>query len=79
MKVYGLFGPPVVVLVAGFAAPFTLGAAVDAVAPLVVPVPDVAAGVEAGAATGSDVNGVGSGGNGFERMLAIISFMPSSF
>ena len=44
-------------------------------APEVVPVPDAGVvGVEAG----SDVNGVGSGGNGFESTAAIISFKPSA-
>ena len=54
-------------------------------APLPVPVPvllvgvapEVPIGVEAGAA-GSEVSGVGSGGSGFDRMLATNSFMPAS-
>ena len=52
-------------------------------APLPVPVPfvgvppEVPIGVVAGAA-GSEVSGVGSGGSGFVRILASISFMPVS-
>ena len=56
-----------------FAAP--AGAVVDAVPPFV---PEVLAGVAAGVAEGgSDVNGVGSGGNGFDRMPATSWSMPS--
>ena len=42
-----------------------------------VAVPAVPIGVVAGAA-GKDVSGVGSGGSGFDRMPAIISFIPVS-
>lgn len=40
--------------------------------------PEVPIGVEAGAGVGSDVNGVGSGGNGFATIPATSSFSPAS-
>ena len=69
---FGLAG--VVVLLAG---------CVDVAGKLVfVPVPEFPfpeAGVAAGVAEGgSDVSGVGSGGNGLVSMLATSSFMPAS-
>lgn len=51
----------------------------DAVVPLVEAAPDVdPAGVDAGDGVGNEVNGVGSGGSGWARIPAIISFMPES-
>ena len=74
---------------AGVAAGVPAGFA-GAVAPLPVPfpepeevpfigvaVPEVPVVVAAGVA-GNDVSGVGSGGSGWERILATISFMPST-
>lgn len=47
--------------------------------PLVGAAPEVPAGVAAGAAVGgSDVSGVGSGGNGFVTTLAMNSVIPVS-
>ena len=70
-------GAELVIIVAGcvvagvetFAAPFPPGDPA-------VTAPEV--GVLAGAAGGSVVIGVGTGGNGFDRMLAIISGRPST-
>jgi hypothetical protein len=45
------------------------------VIPVGVPLPE--AGVAAGAETGSDVNGCGSGGRGLAKIPAIISGKPS--
>ena len=54
--------------------------AVVPLVPLVDGPPDVEpAGVDAGAGVGNAVNGAGSGGNGWERILASISFKPVSF
>ena len=65
---------------AGFAALFAgavvfdPGVVVDAVVP---GVPAFPIGVAAGS-VGSDVKGVGSGGNGFDSTLVTISFIPAS-
>lgn len=40
--------------------------------------PEFDAGVAAGVEAGKEVKGVGSGGNGFARMLATISVIPAS-
>ena len=63
---------PVVVPAGVVVVPAGVGAEV---APLV---PEVFAGVAPGAEAGSDVSGVGSGGSGFDRMPASISFNPAS-
>ena len=72
---FGLSGVPGFA-VAGFAVAglLPLAGCVAAVDDAVVP--ELPIGVVAGSA-GSDVNGVGSGGKGFERTPATISFMPS--
>ena len=66
---FGLVVVPVVeaVLVPGAGVPFVVADA---------PLPD--AGVDAGAETGSEVNGVGSGGKGFERIPATRASMPTT-
>jgi len=64
-----------VVVVAGLVVPAPLP--VPFPVPLFGVVPEVPAGVEAGAA-GSEISGVGSGGNGFERMPATYSLIPAS-
>ena len=69
-----VFGAVVVLPAAGVAADFGGLLVVDGVAEAPVPVPE--AGV-VGVDAGSVVSGVGSGGNGLESTLAIISFKPS--
>ena len=66
---FGLAAVPVfeAVLVPGAGVPFVVADA---------PLPDV--GVAAGAETGSEVNGVGSGGNGFERIPATSASIPAT-
>lgn len=75
-------GVVVLVLVAGPAfdavpvgAEFEVLAGVPLVMPLCDPLPEV--GVAAGDDTGNDVNGCGSGGNGLDRIPAIIASNPS--
>ena len=71
---------PVVVVVDAVPAGFAPVVVVEAVPlPLpVVAVPEVLAGVDAGVEVGgNEVNGVGSGGNGFDRMPATIWSSPS--
>ena len=67
-------------VVAGVVVATGLGAVSEATLPVgldaVEVVPDV--GVEAGAAAGKVVIGVGRGGRGFDKMLASISFRPVS-
>ena len=74
-----------VVVVVGVLVLLTVGVVpVGAVVPFLavpfagVPVPEVAAGVPAGVEAGSEVNGVGSGGNGFDRIVATNSVIPAS-
>ena len=66
--------------VAGVVVATGLGAVSAAAAPVGLDAVEVApvVGVEAGAAAGKVVIGVGSGGRGFDKMLAIISFRPVS-
>ena len=67
---FGLSGVPVFAVAGLLPLAGCVAAVVDAV------VPELPIGVVAGSA-GNDVNGVGSGGKGFDKTDATISFMPS--
>ena len=69
---------PVVVVVDAVPAGFVVEAVPLPLPAPVVVVPEVLAGVDAGVEVGgNEVNGVGSGGNGFDRMPATIWSSPS--
>ena len=70
---FGVLLGAVDVVVAGLVDVWVLAEVVPFPAPA-VPVPE--AGVAAGADTGNDVSGVGSGGSGFAKMPATNSGMP---
>ena len=70
-----LLGLPL--LAAGAVVPVPVVVAEATPLPLPLPgVPELLAGVAAGVEAGRDVNGVGSGGNGFARMPATSWSMP---
>ena len=66
----------VLVLFTGVVVP--VGAVPEVVDVEAVPFPELLTGVAAGVDGGSDVSGVGSGGNGFAKIPATNSFIPVS-